>query len=160
MAWGLYYSTLITISVAFHPEFEKLNKFLHINTECYSWKLFQMVRTFCCFMGGRLLTSPGGLRRSLMVIENILTNFAPWKLINEEWLEYGIDGKAMFLVMVSIVVLWAVSMMQERFSVREKLAEQNIVFRWGVIYIAIFSILIFGAYGKGFDPAAFIYTQY
>ena len=60
----------------------------------------------------------------------------------------------------SCSVLWAVSMMQGRFSVREKLAEQNIVFRWGIIYLAIFSILIFGAYGKGFDPAAFIYTQY
>lgn len=111
-------------------------------------------------MGGRLLTSPGGLRRSLTVVKSILTDFAPWKLVNEEWMEYGLDGKSMILVFISIFVLWAVSMMQERFSVREKLAEQNIVFRWGIIYLAIFSILIFGAYGKGFDPAAFIYTQY
>lgn len=160
LAWGIYYSTLITISVAFHPEFEKMNQLLHIRTECASWRLFQMVRTFCCFMGGRLLTSPGGLRRSLTVVKSILTDFAPWKLVNEEWMEYGLDGKSMILVFISIFVLWAVSMMQERFSVREKLAEQNIVFRWGIIYLAIFSILIFGAYGKGFDPAAFIYTQY
>jgi hypothetical protein len=51
-------------------------------------------------------------------------------------------------------------MMQERFSVREALEKQNIVFRWAIIYIAIFSIIIFGIYGLGYDASAFLYMQY
>ena len=50
--------------------------------------------------------------------------------------------------------------MQERFCVREMLDRQNIVFRWAVIYAAIFAILIFGVYGLGYDASAFLYEQY
>jgi hypothetical protein len=50
--------------------------------------------------------------------------------------------------------------MQEQGSVRELLSKQNIVFRWAVIYIAIFSILIFGIYGPGFDASSFVYMQF
>ena len=160
LAWGIYYSTLITISVAFHPEFEWLNKKLRINTDSFFFRLFQMVRTFCCFMGGRLLTSPGSLANTGMVIRNVLLNFNPRLLFNGEIYNYGLDQKSIQLVLLAIGVLWVVSMLQERMQIRENFAKLNIVIRWAVIYAAIFSILIFGIYGMGFDATAFMYTQY
>jgi D-alanyl-lipoteichoic acid acyltransferase DltB (MBOAT superfamily) len=160
VCWGLYYSTLITISTAFQPEFAKLTKLLRIQTDCFSWQLFQRLRTFCCFMGGRVLTSPGGLRNTWMVLKNLVLRFEPWHLVDGSMLDYGIDGPQMVLIGGSLIVLWAVSMMQERFSVREALAKQNIVFRWIIIYAAIFSIILFGIYGIGYDASAFLYTQY
>lgn len=160
LCWGVYYGTLISVSVAFQPEFEKLTQLLHINTDCFSWRLFQMARTFLCFMGGRLLTAPGGLRRTLGVIRSIIVNPQPWRLVDDSLYQFGLSRKEFWLIIVCILLLWAVSMMQERFSVREMLSRQNIVFRWGIIYLAIFSIFIFGVYGIGFDAAAFLYTQY
>lgn len=160
VAWGVYYSTLITISVAFHPEFEMINKKLKINTESQGFRIFQMVRTFCCFMGGRLLTTPGSLQNTGMVIKNLIFNFDLSPLVNEQLWQLGMSKKDFLLIAICFVILWCVSMMQERFSVREKLAQQNIVVRWIVVYAAIFSIIIFGIYGPGYDAAAFIYTQY
>lgn len=160
LCWGLYYSTLITISVAFHPEFESLNKALKINTESKAFQVFQMVRTFCCFMGGRLFTTPGGLGNTRMVIKNMLLDFQVSELFNGNLFKFDLGKKDFLLLFLCILVLWCVSMMQERFSVREKLAQQNIVIRWAVIYAAIFGIIIFGVYGMGYDAAAFIYTQY
>lgn len=160
VCWGVYYSTLITISVAFHPEFEKLNQKLKINTDSKVFHLFQMVRTFCCFMGGRLLTVPGSLHETVRVLKNLIFNFAPGAVFSNKLLKFGLGKKELLLVFLCIIVLWAVSMMQERFSVREKLAQQNIVIRWTVIYLAIFSILIFGMYGIGYDATAFLYMQY
>ena len=160
VCWGIYYSTLITISVAFHPEFEKLNQVLKINTDSKVFHLFQMVRTFCCFMGGRLLTVPGSLHETLRVLKNLVFHFAPGAVLGGEFLKFGLSGGEFLLLFVCIAVLWAVSMMQERFSVREKLSQQNIVVRWAVIYLAIFSILIFGVYGIGYDATAFLYMQY
>lgn len=160
LCWGIYYSTLITISAAFQPEFKWVTEKLRIRTECFSWRFFQMVRTFCCFMGGRLLTSPGGLGRTWMVIRNIFFNMRPWNFVDGTLLSFGLNGPQMVLIAFSLLVLWAVSMMQERFSIREKLAEQNLVFRWGIIYLAIFAVLIFGIYGIGYDSSAFLYEQY
>lgn len=160
LCWGIYYSLLITASTAFEPEFKKVNRLLHINTECFSWRLFQMARTFCCFMGGRLLTRPGSLWHTKRAVKQMLVDFAPWKLVDGSLLKFGLGAPSLVLLAASLIILWGVSMMQERFSVREVFAKQNLVFRWTVLYLAIFSILIFGVYGIGFDAAAFIYTQY
>ena len=46
------------------------------------------------------------------------------------------------------------------YSVREKLDEQNMMFRWGVYVAAICSIVIFGVYGLGYDVANFTYMQF
>ena len=51
-------------------------------------------------------------------------------------------------------------MLQERGSVRDRIAGQNIVIRWTIYYIAFFSVLIFGMYGAGFNNAVFAYMQY
>ena len=90
----------------------------------------------------------------------MLVDFAPWKLVDGSLLKFGLGAPSLVLLAASLIILWGVSMMQERFSVREAFAKQNLVFRWTVLYLAIFSILIFGVYGIGFDAAAFIYTQY
>lgn len=158
--WGLYYSTLITISTAFQPEFKKVNELLHINTDTFSWRLFQQLRTFCLFMGGRLLTRPGSFENSRMMLEQIKTDFQIWQLVDGTLATFGVPIHELVLLGICFLILWAVSMMQERFSVREKLAEQNIIFRWIILYTAIFSIVIFGIYGFGYDAAAFIYSQY
>lgn len=160
LCWGIYYSILITLSSAFQPEFAALTKKLKIRTECFSWRLFQMARTFCCFMGGRLLTSTGGLWVTKKVIKNILFNLRPGNFVDGTLLTFGLDAPQIVLLAFCLLILWGVSMMQERFSVREKLAEQNIVFRWTIIYLALFAVLIFGIYGIGYDSAAFIYEQY
>lgn len=160
LCWGIYYSTLITISVAFQPEFEKVTKFLKIKTDTFSWQLFRMLRTFCCFMGGRLLTSPGSLHNTLIVVKSILFRFRAWRLVDGTIFHYGLDWPQLILIGCSILTLWGVSMMQERFSVREMLEKQNIVFRGIIIFAAIFSILIFGIYGLGYDASAFLYAQY
>jgi D-alanyl-lipoteichoic acid acyltransferase DltB (MBOAT superfamily) len=160
LAWGIYYSTLITISVAFQPEFAKATSFLRIKTDTLSWQLFRMVRTFCCFMGGRLLTRPGSLYNTLQVVKMVIFHPRWWNLFDGSLYNYGLNAAQLTLVLLCILVLWAVSMMQERFSVREALEKQNIVFRWAIIYIAIFSIIIFGIYGLGYDASAFLYMQY
>ncbi|MCC8066311.1 MAG: hypothetical protein LIO94_04325 [Clostridiales bacterium] len=160
LCWGLYYGTLITISTAFAPEFQMVNEKLKINTDCFSWHLFRKVRTFGCFVGGRLLTSPGSVHYGLLIVKTILCGFAPWCLVDGTVYNYGLNARNFWLAVYSIGVLWAVSMLQERFSIREKLSEQNIVFRWGIIYLAIFAILIFGIYGIGFDASTFLYEQY
>jgi D-alanyl-lipoteichoic acid acyltransferase DltB (MBOAT superfamily) len=160
VAWGIYYSTLITISVAFQPEFQMINQKLGIRTESKLFHVFQMVRTFICFMGGRILTTPGSLTNTYLVLKNVFFNFNASALWNGRIYNFDLGKKDFLLIAICLIVLWCVDMMQERFSVREKLAQQNIIVRWLVIYAAIFAIIIFGIYGQGYDASAFLYTQY
>ncbi|MBQ1435974.1 MAG: MBOAT family protein [Clostridia bacterium] len=160
ICWGIYYGVLITLSVGFARQYEAMNRALHINTEAFSFRLFRMIRIFFVFMGGRLLTSPGSLENTGLVLRTIFTDFQGWLLFDGSLVNYGLEAYDLGLLFVCFFIVWAVSMMQERFGVRERLAGQNLVFRWVIMYAAIFAVIIFGEYGIGYDPAAFIYMQY
>ncbi len=160
IAWGIYWGILIISSTVFAPELKKLTEALHINTKAGSWKVFQMVRTFSLFVISRILTIPGDLNRSVQVFQGILTRFHPEHFFDGSLYTLGLDRPNFILAIVCIFILWAVSMLQERGPVRERIARSNIVFRWMIYYTAFFAIVIFGIYGPGYDAASFVYMQY
>ncbi len=62
---------------------------------------------------------------------------------------------------IGIVVLLIIGILQEMgVSIRESLAKQNILFRWGLILLLLAAVLVFGAYGEGYDASAFIYGNF
>ena len=160
LAWGLYYGTLITLSEVLADFFVNLNKWLHIRTETAAFRLFRMLRTFCIFMGGRVLTSPGSLHYTGTVLKSIVTNLQPWKWFDGSIYGYGLDQKNLTVVIIGMLIVLAVSILQEHMSVRDLIAKQNIVVRWLIIYAAVFAVLIFGIYGPAYDASQFIYMQF
>ena len=57
-------------------------------------------------------------------------------------------------------MLLVVEIFQERMKIREWLYGQNLYLRWGLAFGLVFTVLIFGVYGHGYDAAGFIYMQY
>lgn len=162
VAWGIYYGSLITISVAGEDVFQKINCLLHINTDCFSFRLFQMCRTFCIFAGGRLLTKGSRFKEAVYMILKIIVE-APknmQSLFDGSLLNYGLNGTNMIYAFLGIVLIWGASMLQLRYNIREKLLEQNIVFRWAVYITCIFLIFVFGIYGSSYSTAGFAYQQF
>ncbi len=160
VVWGLYWGAMIICSNVFAPEIKKLNRLLHINTEVGSWKVFQMVRTFLLFTVGRILTVPGDLAVSGKIFQKLLFDFQPAVLVDGSLYTLGLDRPNFILGVLCIFILWTASMLQEKGSVRDRIAGCNIVFRWAIYYIAFFSILIFGMYGPGYDAASFVYMNF
>ena len=66
------------------------------------------------------------------------------------------------MVLAAALAVWlTISIMQEcGMNVREKLSEQNLVFRWSIYIIALVTVLIFGVYGSGYDASSFIYRTF
>lgn len=160
LAWGIYWGVLIILGAVLAPEFKKLTAFLKIDTDSFAWKLFQMVRTFCIFCGGRMLTMTGSLHGCLTLVKNMVRSPRLWVLFDDELYQYGLDRKDFSIVLVGIFLMWAVAMLQERMKIRETLAKQPVVFRWLIYYAAFLSIIIFGVYGPGFDASSFVYGGY
>jgi hypothetical protein len=65
------------------------------------------------------------------------------------------------VLFVAVLVLLLVSVLQENgMKIRETIAKQNIVFRWGIYLIALIVVLVFGIYGPMYNAADFIYGAY
>ena len=160
VAWGLYWGGLIIVSTVFEPEIKKVSAFLHIRTDSASWNFFRMVRTFFIFVVSRIITIPNNLQNTKYILGKIVTDFQVWKYFDGSLFDLGLDRANFLLCFVLLLVLWAVSMLQEKGSVRERIAGWNIVFRWALYYAAFFAVLIFGIYGLGYDAASFVYMNY
>ena len=114
MAWGLYYAVIMILSVIFEPTGERLKRRLGINEELFSWRLFQMARTFtiCCI--GRVFFRADGLKSALIILKNMFTGIHLGQVATDELFTHGLNIKEFFFIIFAIGVLWAVDMLQER----------------------------------------------
>lgn len=160
VVWGLFHAMLIIAGLIWDTKIKKITSWFKINTQCFSWHLFQMLRTFflCCV--GRVFFRAENLRVSFEIFKKTFSIFNPWIFVDGSLFTYGLDQWNFILMIVTIVVLFIVDMMQEKMSLRQSLAQQNIVFRWIIVYLGIFSIIIFGIYGEGYNATTFIYNQF
>ena len=154
--WGIYYGTLITISVTFEPEFKSVKERIGIRDDMIAFRIAQMIKVFVIFMGGRLIAHNG----TRMVIKMILNNFQVWRYFDQTIYSYGLSQRDFGLIILCIIVLIFVGINQERGSIRDALYKKHPGIQMALIGAAVFSILIFGIYGLGFETSDFIYMQY
>lgn len=165
LCWGLHYAIIITLSVSFSSSYQKLlTEKLHINTKTSTWRFLQSAKVVIIFAIGRFYTAPGGLRKTLEIAKSIITNINPWIFTNGTFMKYSeLDAYNLVIAAISIMILIAVDIIQENLdgkSLRDRIAEENMI--TSVILTAglVVAIFIFGIYGPGYDAATFVYMAY
>ena len=160
---GLYNATLISSTVALTPLYTKLGKALKVNTEAFSFRLFQMLRTFTLLCISRIIVKAPSLSDAFAMIKKMFTSIDLQFLLglDGEIFTYGVDQTNMIILILSIAILTVVSILQENgLKIREALDRQNLIFRWGLLLILLAIILVFGIYGPQFDVSTFIYGKF
>lgn len=161
VVYGLWNSIIIAGSILLEPVYKKVLSRLKVNTECFSWQLFQIVRTFFLVSIGRIFSRADSCMASFAMLKNMFAEFNPWVLTDGTLYELGLSAREMFLVFLVIIVLFVVSLMQEKgMRIRETLDKQNMLFQWLVVIGAIVFLLIYGAYGESFNASDFVYQQF
>lgn len=160
--WGLFHGMLIILSTIFTPYNQKLVKKFNINTDCFSFRLFQMLRTFTLCCVGRVFFRANGLRAALGIFKQIFSGIGLAQIMDGNIYNYGLNEKNMLVVVIAALILLLVSNLEEKSneSMVSLLSKQNLVFRWIIIYALFFAVLVFGKYGPGYDAAGFIYEQF
>lgn len=151
---------LIVSGIIFEKRMNNLTAFFKIKSESFSWKLYQMIRTFLLCCVGRVFFRAESIAAAVNIFKRMVSKFDYWILFDRSLCNYGLMASDWFLLFVCILILIVVSNLQEHFSVRELIKKQNIVFRWILLYGCIFAIVIFGIYGPEYDASSFIYNQF
>ena len=142
------------------PISDKINKRLGISKEVFSYKLYQVIRTFLLFSFALIFFRATSVSNAIEIIKSIF-NFNIYILFDRTSLfNAGLDRYDFEILIISLVVLFSVQLLARSGSIREKLFKQNIVFRWIILFSLIFSIIIFGCYGPGYDSTIFIYGRF
>lgn len=161
LVWGAYWYVLILVENLFAPEFKKLAKFLKINTDSPWYHRFQIFRTILLFFISRLITGLGNIKVTGHVLKSMLTVWNPWIWFDKTLFNLGLDAPNLWCGVIAILILWKMSSLQEKgIHIRERIASYPLPARWVIYLGAVFSVLIFGWYGPGFDASNFIYMQF
>ena len=189
VAWGIYHAILLISSQVFQPSMQKLTEKCRINPEWKLWKFWQMTRTFLLCGFGRIFFRTTTLSAAFGYLGRMFAGFSvkalPAQLAGivgkvqgafsggsiksglyairamlNTPLDINITPMNMIMASVAICVLWCVDLLQEKYELREALSRKKLWFRWLIIFAGLFSVIIFGVYGPGYDAKNFIYEQF
>ena len=141
------------------PQAKKVYKILDIKTDVFSFKLYQCVRTFLLFSFALIFFRATSVANAFELIKNIfilnIDNFKDIVLSFD-----AIDIPDLLVLVVGIISIFIIEIIKQKGDVLERLFNQNLAFKYTVIFALIFAVIIFGCYGPGFDATTFIYNDF
>jgi D-alanyl-lipoteichoic acid acyltransferase DltB (MBOAT superfamily) len=158
VAWGLLNGLVLIISEEFAPFYKWFHHKFPVGG-LPAYRAFQIVRTFCLMSLIRTLDIYSSVGTYFALMGTALTDFGARRLPG------GLSGlgigSADYIVAFSgVALLVAIGRLQKNEDIREILARRAVIVRYTVYMAFLFSIVVFGAYGVGYDAAQFIYNQF
>lgn len=159
IVWGLLNAAIILISQELTPVYNRFHKAFPKAATTTPYAVFAMTRTFLLMGTVRILDCYRNVPLTFKMIGSIFTTSNWNQLFNGKVLSLGLDISDYIVVLIGCVVLVIVSALGEKTDVREQLHKRPAACA-ALFGILLISILIFGAYGIGYDATQFIYNQF
>ncbi|MBO4688214.1 MAG: MBOAT family protein [Clostridiales bacterium] len=160
IVWGLGNFVVIMISQELEPLYAKFHK--KINTDGSTvYKSFQIGRTILIMSALRLFDCYRDVPLTFKMFGTMFTTWN-WKIVgNGALLHLGIGRADYVILALGTILMFTVSMIARSGSVRDKM-EKKLPFavRWVIFTMLLLVIVVFGAYGLGYDASQFIYNQF
>ncbi len=158
--WGMMNGFVLLAASELVPWQRRFHeKHPHIKDKAF-FKIFQICRTMLLLSTIQTLEYYKTVPRMFRMLGSILTEWSLAPLFNGGLLGLGMDGWDWLVAALGAFFMLLVSLIQRKGSVRAQIAVQPWVLRyllWSGLFLAV---LIFGAYGQGFDASQFIYNQF
>lgn len=141
------------------PAFDKLAELLKINTESLAFRIWQSIRTFALVCVGFVFFRADSTSQALEMLKLVFVNNY-FVLFTDGLLNLGLTRDDLVIAMFSTCILFIISLLKQKYKIREEISKQHIIIRYSIWLILIMSILIYGYYGIGYDAASFIYQNF
>lgn len=161
LGMGLWFWGCIVLSDVFQPFFKKMVVFMKIDTESFSWHLFQSLRVFVLVSVGNMFFRLNSLSETLRAIKRSFAVWNPWIFFDGSMMRFDVTHADLNLLIFGVFLLFIVWILQEKYTcARAWIQKQILPFRW-LIWLGLFTvILIYGNYGPGYNAADFIYRGF
>ena len=160
LVWGLLQGVyLVAGSLSLGPRQRLLNRF-GVSENSRILRLLRQLGCYLLLSFSLLIFRADRLGQAAHMLFNMVRGFSYCQFIDGSLLAIGLDMADMLALFLSLLVLLAVSLLQEQRSVRDLIAAQPLLLRWSVYLLGLFSVLIFGVYGPGYSSAQFLYMDF
>ena len=157
--WGLLNGLVLIISEELTPLYKKFHQNVKIG-HLPVYKAFTVVRTFCLMSLIRTLDIYPDVGMYFRLMGTAITNLNLRRVINGGIMQLGLGATDYIVAFSGVALLILIGRLHKDADVRDKLTRRNAAVRYCAYMGLLFGILIFGAYGVGYDAARFIYNQF
>lgn len=159
--YGMYYFVLIMLGIAVEPVRDHILEVCHIDPETKIWRTIQIAKTWVIIVVGELFFRANGLKAGWYMFCNMIKHFDAGQLTDGTLYTLGLERADYLAVIVGCLIVGIVGSMKEHgISVQKKMGELAVPVRWGLYYALIIGILIFAAYGDGYQIQDLIYAGF
>lgn len=162
VAFGIWNGGIIMISILLKPLFDWVLAKLRINAQSFAYGVFQMFRTFLVVLVGYVFDVAPNFSQAMNTFKLVFVDQS-LTVGRSQISELGLDKFDYAIIIFAMIVVFVASVIQERHSsttIREMLDRKPFALRGLVIFAGLMLVLVFGIYGPGYDPAAFVYMQF
>lgn len=132
----------------------------HIDPKCRGIRIVRIARTFFLVCIGDLFFRAASVGDAFAMLGKAVSVWNPNVLWNGSLLGLGLDWIEAAIVAVSLLLLYLVSVLQQKGSVRDMIAQKPLPVRWIIWYVLLFGVILFGCYGPGYSAGEFIYQGF
>lgn len=160
IVWGLGNFVVIMISQELEPLYRKFHKAFPKADGALGFKIFRVARTILLMSSLRMFDCYRDVPLTFKMFGSIFTTWNWNVLWNGSLLNLGLELKDFVILFLGMMLMFFVSMVQRSGSVRAKIRSKALPVRFAVWYGLFLVVLLFGAYGVGYDASQFIYNQF
>jgi hypothetical protein len=149
------------VSQELEPLYEKFHSRVKVKGKA-PYEVFQIIRTILLMSMIRMFDCYRDVPLTFKKIGSMFTTFNWGVLFDGSLLQVGLSGAEYILIFVALAIVFCVSLYKYRTekSVRDTLYVKAPTLFYVLMGVMLVAILIFGAYGIGFDSSQFIYSQF
>ena len=161
IVWGIMNWVVIMASQELEPLYAKFHSRFKVKGKA-PYEVFQIVRTILLMSAIRMFDCYRDVPLTFKKVGSIFTTFNWNVLFNGSLLQLGLSRADYWVLLAGLVIVFGVSFYKYRSgkSVRDGLYAKHQTLFYTLMGVLLVLILIFGAYGIGFDSSQFIYSQF
>ncbi len=159
IVWGLANYVVIMVSQELEPCYRWFHKHVPVKGTFF-WRLFMVVRTVLLMSCLRTFDCYRDVPLTFRMFGTMFTDFNWNQLFTGGMMNLGLAAVDYVILLIGFLLLLGVSLVQRRGSVREKIAAKPYGLRFAVWFGLFLMVLLWGAYGIGYDASQFIYNQF
>ena len=158
--YGLYYFCFMVLEIILKKPIDTFLKKHQIDDNHIGLRIFRFIKLFIIVIIGELFFRAKTLAVGWSMFSSIFTNFH-LSTFKETLPFLRLDMIDWTIVIIGVVIIFLVDFYKEFYgSIRNAIERKPTWIRWSIIYTCIFTLLIFGAYGPGYDIVAMIYAEF
>lgn len=133
---------------------------MHIRADGKCIAVVRVLRTFFLVCIGDLFFRAASVGDAFAMLAKAVAVWNPQILWNGALLNLGLEPEELLIALVSLLILWLVSCLQQKESVRERIGRKPLPVRWVIWYALLFYVILLGCYGPGYSASEFIYQGF